>query len=249
MTWLLLALAGVLAGAMNAVAGGGSFASLPALLAVGLPATLANASSTVALVPGSLASVWAYRGQGVSVGPTPLPQLLAVSVAGGLAGAILLLMTPTTLFDRVIPWLLLLATLTLAFGPRLREALARRNLRIGPAAALVAQGLLGIYAGYFGGAVGLMMMALWTLTSDLDLKTLTPARVLLVTAANATAVACFIVAGAVRWGPTLAVMAGAVVGGYLGARLGLRLPARVVRAVVLAITTLTTAAFFIRAYR
>jgi uncharacterized membrane protein YfcA len=245
---LLLAAAGVLAGAMNAVAGGGSFVSMPALMAAGLPATQANASSTVALFPGALSSTWAYRRDIRPFGKVGLVPLTVVSVVGGFVGAVLLLATPTSLFDRVIPWLLLLATVTLVFGPRVREALARRDLAIGPIGALTGQAFLGVYAGYFGGAVGLMMLAFWTLITHEEVKAVNPARAMIVGLANAAAVVCFAVAGAVWWPQTLAVMAGAVVGGYAGARFGQRLPAPAVRAVVIAVTAFTTAAFFWRAY-
>jgi hypothetical protein len=121
-----LASAGFIAGAMNALAGGGSFVSLPALIAVGVPAVQANASSTVALLPGGLASAWAYRGSLEPMAEVPLGALLGVTLAGGMAGGILLLSTPSPLFTRVLPWLLLLASLALAWGRRLGEALRRR---------------------------------------------------------------------------------------------------------------------------
>lgn len=248
MEYLLLALAGVLAGGMNAVAGGGSFASMPALLAAGLPPVQANASSTVALFPGALSSTWAYRRDIRPFGRVGLGPLTAVSVAGGLVGAVLLLATPTTVFDAVIPWLLLLATLTLGVGPRLRLWLERRDLVIGRGGALAGQGLLGVYAGYFGGAVGLMMLAFWTLVAHEDIKTVNPARAMIVGLANAAAVVCFVVADAVWWPQTAALMAGAVAGGYAGARFGQRLPARAVRVGVIAISACTTVAFFWRAY-
>lgn len=248
MEYLLLALAGVLAGGMNAVAGGGSFVSMPALLAAGLPAVQANASSTVALFPGALSSTWAYRKDIRPFGKVGLVPLTVVSVIGGLVGAVLLLATPTTVFDVVIPWLLLLATLTQVFGPRLRVWLERRDLAIGPGGALVGQSLLGVYAGYFGGAVGLMMLAFWTLITHEEVKAVNPARAMIVGLANGAAVVCFALAGAVWWPQTLALMAGAVVGGYFGARFGLRLPAKAVRVIVIAVTACTTVAFFWRAY-
>jgi uncharacterized membrane protein YfcA len=249
MQLLLLLGAGFLAGGMNAVAGGGSFVSMPALLAAGLPATGANASSTVALVPGAMSSVWAYRRDINTFGPLGLRTLFAVSVAGGLVGAGLLLVTPTLVFDRVIPWLLLLAVLFLWFGPALRARLAAQGAQIGPRGALFAQALLAIYGGYFGGGVGLMMMALWTLLTDLDIKAITGTRILTVGLTNFAAVFCFVAAGAVYWPQTLILLAGAAAGGYAGAHLGQKLPARVVRLAVIAVTIVTTIAFFVRAYR
>lgn len=242
-----LTAAGFAAGGLNALAGGGSFITLPALISAGLPAVAANASSTLAVLPGSVASVWVHRRDVVSPGGAGLIPILAVCVVGGLVGGVLLLATPSHLFDRIVPWLMLVAALALWFGPQLRRRLERSDLRIGAAPMLAGTGLLGIYGGYYGGGVGIMVVALWTLTSVHDLKTLTPARILTSVAMNLSAVAYFIAAGAIRWPETLAVLAGAVTGGYVGAVWGRRLSARVIRILVLTIATLTTIAFFVRA--
>lgn len=249
---LLVFAAGAIAGAMNAVAGGGSFVSLPALVAAGLPSVAANASSTVALVPATLASVWAYmtgphRTGLVDIGGVPFARVIGVSMIGGLAGAVLLLSTPVRLFDAIIPWLLLLAATTLAFGQRLIGTL-RAHLRLGPGAVLPMQFLLGGYGGYFGGAVGIMMIAAWSVLDDHDLKALNPTRMLIVAATNGIAVVYFVLAGEVRWPQTLVMLAGGIVGGFLGARLGQRLPLAVVRAVTITITIAMTLIFFERAY-
>jgi uncharacterized protein len=245
-TFLLLAAAGLLAGAMNAIAGGGSFVTFPAMVLAGLPPVIANASSTVALFPGTVASTLAYRNDFASIGPLRLGLLAPISVAGGLVGAMLLLATPERLFDVVIPWLFLLATLTFAFGARAGLAL-RRVVTVGPGGLPVIQFVIAIYGGYFGGAVGLMMMAAWSLLHARDdLKSMAPARVLLTSSANGAAVLWFIFAGAVRWPETLAMLAASVVGGYLGARLTRVLPAPAVRWFVVALTAIVTLAFFWR---
>ena len=244
--WLLLG-AGALAGGMNALAGGGSFVTLAALIASGLPSVNANASSTIALYPAGLASAWVYRHGIGRVCGVPLRPTLIATLAGGLIGAILLLRTPSGVFDRVLPWLLLLATVAIAAGPRLGPIL-RARLRIGLSGVLVIQVLLGIYGGYFGGAVGLMMMAVWGLLEATDVKALNPPRTLFVTAANTIAVLCFALAGAVRWREALLIGLGAVLGGYGGAQLGRRLPPPLVRAGTIAFTAGTTVTFFIRAY-
>jgi uncharacterized membrane protein YfcA len=248
MDWnAMLAGAGFVAGAMNAVAGGGTFVTLPALTLAGLPPTIGNASSTVALFPATLASSWAYRDdvrplEGVATG-----ALLTLSLAGGVIGALLLLSTPERAFTRIVPWLLLAATIALASGPRLGQALQWLGLRMGRRSLFLAQFLLGIYGGYFGGAVGLMMLAVWTLFTSVELRSMTPLRVLMVAAANGVAVICFALSGSIRWRETLIVMAGGIGGGYLGAHAGRRLPAPVIRALILAITIVTTAGFFLRA--
>jgi uncharacterized protein len=219
-----LAAAGLLAGAMNAIAGGGSFVTFPALVFAGLSPVVANASSTVALFPSTIASTWAYRRELASVGDIRLRLMLPVTVLGGFGGAILLLVTPAHLFDLVIPWLLLLATLTFGFGARVGTAL-RGVMDIGPATLMAVQFVISLYGGYFGGAVGLMMLAAWgLLTASVDVKAMAPARTLLVSAANGAAVLLFIACGVVRWPETLALLAGAVTGGYGGARVARRLP-------------------------
>jgi uncharacterized membrane protein YfcA len=242
-----LAFAGFGAGALNALAGGGSFVSLPAMIAAGVPSVQANASSTVALFPGGLASAWAYREGLGPVGEVPLKTLMVVTLLGGSAGAGLLLVTPTATFDRLLPWLLLVAFLALCLGRTLGEWL-RLRLRIRPWAVLVLQFWLGIYGGYFGGAVGIMMVAVWGLLDPRDLKSMSAPRTLLVSTANLMAVAIFAVAHAVAWPAALAMLSGATVGGYAGAQLGLRAPARVVRTGTLLLTAGITLAVFIRAY-
>src|SRR4051812_6201758 len=167
-TILILFGAGLLAGAMNAAAGGGSFVTIPAMVFVGLPSVAANASSTVALLPGTLASAWAWRRDFQSFEGIPLWWLIAISLGGGLLGAVLLLVTPQRAFDDLLPWLLLTGTLAFAFGRQFGTAL-RSKVRIGRGAVLAAQVILAIYAGYFGGGVGIMMMAVWSLLGDIDI--------------------------------------------------------------------------------
>lgn len=244
----LLFCAGLLAGAMNAVAGGGTFVALPMLTLAGLPPTVANASTTVALFPGTLASVWAYRKDVRPLDGASTGLLLALSLAGGLIGALLLLLTPQGAFATIIPWLLLLATVTLASGQRAALALRRLGTRIGGRSVHASQFVLGIYGGYFGGAVGLMMLAVWSLATTADLRALTPLRTVMVAAANGIAVICFTATGNVSWRECLIVMAGGIAGGYLGARVGWRLPAPVLRALILSVTIVTTIVFFARAY-
>lgn len=245
--WLLLVGAGVIAGAMNALAGGGTFVSLPALIAVGVPSVAANASSTVALYPGTAASVWVYRDGLRAVCGVPLRPLLVTTLIGGLLGALLLLWTPSSVFDRVLPWLLLIATLMLTFGPRLGPAL-RARFRAGIFTIVLIQFLLGVYCGYFGGAVGLMMVAAWSLLDGAEIKALNAPRTFLVTGGNTVALVCFIIAGAVRWPQTLLMAIGALIGGYVGAHVGRKLPAPVVRIATVLLAVAITVRFFIRAY-
>jgi uncharacterized membrane protein YfcA len=245
---LLLFLAGLLGGGMNALAGGGSFVTLPALIAAGVAPVQANASSTVALYPGGLAGAWTYRHDRTgTVCAVPVPHLLGVTLAGGLAGALLLIFTPGGAFDVILPWLLLLATAALAFGRRIGAILQRHHRAPVPVVLLI-QAILGVYGGYFGGAVGLMMLAAWTVLGERDLKALNGPRIFLVVAANTMAVVCFVIAFMVRWPQTLAMLLGATLGGYAGARISRLLPPRLVRVATLCFTAAMTAAFFARTY-
>lgn len=244
---ILVFTAGCVAGGMNALAGGGSFVSLPALIAAGVPPVQANTSSTVALFPGGVASAWAYRDGLRPIGAVPLRALLAATLCGGLVGALLLLRTSSAAFTFVLPWLLLIASIALAFGRRIGAAL-RARWRIHAHAVLAIQFALGVYGGYFGGAVGIMMIAMWGLLDNTDLKHLNAPRTLLVSAANVVAVFAFIVAGAVSWPETLVMLAGAVLGGYGGARIGRRVAPDIIRGITLVATSCITLAFFIKTY-
>ena len=239
--------AGLAAGAMNAAAGGGTFVTIPAMVAAGIPAVAANASSTVALLPGTLASAWAWRQDFRSFEGVRLLTMVVISLVGGLVGAALLLVTSERLFDDLLPWLLLTGTLAFAFGRQAGEAL-RRRIALGPRTVIGAQVPLAVYAGYFGGGVGIMMMAVWSLLGQSDIKAMSAARTLLVSAANAVAVVCFAIAGPVRWPETVVMLVAAAIGGYWGARLARRVPAPLLRRFVIAFGAATTAVFFWRAW-
>ena len=243
----LIAAAGLLAGMMNALAGGGSFVTLPALIAVGVPSVLANTSSTVALYPGQLTSAWTYRDGLGPIGSVPLRSLIIATFVGGALGAVLLLSTPIKTFDVILPWLLAIATVALSLGARLGEML-RRHWQISAPTVLVVQFCLGVYGGYFGGGVGIMMMAVWSLLSNRSLKSFNAPRTLLVSAANTVAVLIFIAAQSVRWREALVMLAAAALGGYCGALIGRRAPAGIIRAGTLLLSVSITVVFFVRAY-
>jgi uncharacterized membrane protein YfcA len=244
---LLIAGSGVIAGMMNALAGGGSFVTLPALIAVGVPSVTANTTSTVALFPGQLTSAWTYRDGLGPLGDVSLRSLLLATFIGGVLGALLLLRTPIAQFDLILPWLLAIATVALVFGRQLGE-FWRRRWRISAWLVVVVQFGLGIYGGYFGGGVGIMMMAVWSLLGDRTLKSFNAPRTLMVCAANTVAVFIFIAAHAVRWREALIMLVGAVLGGYCGANIGRRAPAGMIRAATLLVSAGITLAFFVRAY-
>lgn len=245
---LLLLGAGFLAGTMNAVAGGGTFVALPAMIFTGVPSNVANASCTVALTPALLASSWAYREDARPIDGVSVPVFLAISVVGGLIGAMLLIWTPTSTFDRMIPWLLLVATVAFTFGGKIGGWLKARYT-IDRKAMFAVQMVLSIYGGYFGGGVGIMMLAAWSLLLHADVRVLNPIRTLLVACCNAAAVVCFVIARQVSWPETLAVLVGALGGGYGGARIARKLPLPAQRGAVIAIASLMTVVFFVRAFK
>lgn len=244
-------LAGAAAGALNAIGGGGTFVALPALVAFGLPPVTANAVSRIALVPGAVAGAWVYRRELTEVGPVPTRALTAVSLAGGGVGAGLLLMLPASSFDAAAPWLLAFATLVLAFGRRLSRALGTalgRPVSMSPRAVLAGQLVIAVYGGYFGGAVGIMMLALWSVGLGIDAAAGNPMRIAQLAAIFFSATVLFLFASDALSAPLLlvAMLAGAVAGGFAGAHLARRLPAPLLRGVLLGTAVTTTVLYFLR---
>jgi uncharacterized membrane protein YfcA len=244
-SYLLLALSAFAAGVINAVAGGGSFFTFPALVFTGVPSIIANASSTLALLPGIFASAWAYRDDFKNSEDFPFRAMLIVSFAGGIAGALLLLYTPQMAFDGMVPWLMLGATLLFTFGLRLAPILARMY-RIGPVTLLGIQALVAIYGGYFGGAIGILMLAAWSLFGLKDIHRMNANRTLLGGAMNGVAVVLFVIARKIWWPQTLVMLVAAVIGGYAGARFARRANPRYIRTAVSVISAAITIAFFLR---
>jgi uncharacterized membrane protein YfcA len=244
-SYMLLIAAALGAGLMNSVAGGGSFLTFPALVFTGVPSIIANATSTVALFPGALASAWAYREDFKGLEKIPLKPALAVSIAGGVVGALLLLFTSQKTFDLIIPWLLLGATASFALGPAIMKRLRRQDW-MGPKMLIFFQFIVGIYGGYFGGAVGIIMLAVWTLAGMRDIHAMNGGRTLLGGVMNAAAVVCFIVAHKIWWLQTAMMLVAAVTGGYAGARVARRINPVRVRGIVIAVSIAVTAAFFLR---
>jgi hypothetical protein len=242
---LLIATAGLLGGAMNAIAGGGSFVTLPALVAAGVPSLNANATSTVALVPSALATAHAYRHESRGLEGTRLPVMAAISVVGGALGALLLLKTPQSIFDRIFPFLLLFGVLVFAFGRSLGEAL-RRRVRIHPHAMPVAQLFLGVYGGYFGGAVGVMMLATWSVLTAATINAMQATRHLMNAAMNATASVLFVLGGLVHWRAMAILLVSATVGGYITGRVGRRLDPGRARMVISCLNAAVVAVVFWR---
>lgn len=242
---LIVLLAGIAAGALNSVGGGGSFVAFPALVAVGVTAVTANAATTVALLPGGLASLWVYRRDLEPLPSTSIRVLTATSVVGGAVGAVLLLVLPSTSFDAVVPWLLAFATFVLAFGRRIAAAL--RTTVAGRPVIMAGQLLLSIYGGYFGGASGLMMVAFWSVAASIDPGRVNPLRMAQMAAIYLTAAVVFLVASDVLTeAAKLGLMlGGAIIGGYGGASIARKLPTPVLRAIVVGSAAAMTVVYFV----
>jgi uncharacterized membrane protein YfcA len=238
----------LLAGALNALAGGGSFLALPALLWAGVPAVAANATTTFAMWPASVASAVAYRRDIRIEGAWVLP-LGAASLAGGFLGGLLLMRTPDTSFMRLLPWLMLLASLTFTFGHRLTPLAARgRSHPLAPWTLLLLQLAIATYGGYFGGGMGIMMLAAMAIAGMTNIHEMNALKVMLAIAINGVALAEFLLRGAVVWTPGLVMASGGITGGYAGAGIARRLPQPQVRLFVIAIAWILTAYFFVAPY-
>lgn len=247
---LLLFFTAVLGGTLNAVAGGGSFFTFPTLIFTNIGPIVANATSTVALWPGSIASVGAYRRELVEQQRGFLFLLIGTSLIGGVLGAVLLLRTPQSTFVSLIPYLLLGATLLFAVSPylttRLRLSSIDKDTRISTTTLVViaiAQFIIAIYGGYFGGGIGIMMLASLAFMGMSDINKMNAVKTVLATAINGAGVVTFVIAGAVLWPQALLMIVGAVIGGYGGAYYARKIAARWVRLFVV-ITGLVLAIYF-----
>jgi uncharacterized membrane protein YfcA len=250
-TYIFLFVAGVMGGALNAVAGGGSFIAFPALLFSGVPAISANATNTVALWVGVTASSGAYR-KHLDISRRVMVPLAVTSVIGGIAGAFLLLHTPAHTFLRVLPWLMLGATLLFVFGGRLargsKSGLAHDASTTAIAGAAIFELVVAVYGGYFGGGVGIMNLAMLAALGMTDIHAMNALKVVLGGIINAMAVVTFTVAKAVAWKPGVVMIAGAMVGGYFGAHYAQRLPQAWIRSFVIVVGTGMTVYFFWKGY-
>jgi uncharacterized protein len=242
----LLFLAAVVGGALNSVAGGGSFVAFPALLFAQVPAVPANATNTIALWPAAVASAVAYRSEirGVRRGILPLG---VASFSGGLTGAVLLLGTSDQTFVLLIPFLLLFATVLFTFGGRVARTLTRGAQAPLPVA-VIAQFFIGTYGGYFGGGMGIMMLAVMTLLGMTNIHEMNGLKNVLGALINGVAVVVFVAAHKVEWSAGFVMIVGGIAGGYAGASIARRVEPKYVRALVMVIAWGMTAYFFVKTY-
>lgn len=247
MIFLLVAAAAFGAGFINAVAGGGSFLTFPALIAAGLPSIDANASNTVALFPGQIATGFSAR-EGLARAQADdrinVPILAGISLIGGAFGGILLLLTPQALFSQIVPWLILFATLVFVGGNFLITD--AKKIRLSRSGVFVAQALVAIYGGYFGGGIGILMLAVLTLFGLRDIWLMNSVKILLSALMNASAAVTFVFAGIVHWRWTALVAICAISGGYAGLHAARRVKPAIMKGFVIATGLVLTVYFFLK---
>ncbi|HEX4208152.1 MAG TPA: sulfite exporter TauE/SafE family protein [Ktedonobacteraceae bacterium] len=249
---LLLFVTAVLGGTLNSVAGGGSFFTFPALLFTNMPGIPANATSTVALWPGSIAGAVAYRNELAKQQKGLLLLLIGTSLIGGILGALLLLYTPQSTFVLLIPYLLLLATLLFTFSGPITARLRKQSLEKNE---LTWKSLLGIsilqlviatYGGYFGGGIGILMLASLALMGLENIHVMNALKTVLASCINGVAVVTFIIAGIVSWPQALLMIVGGIIGGYGGAYYARKIDPKWVRLFVMVIGFALTIYFFVK---
>jgi uncharacterized membrane protein YfcA len=249
---IFLFLAGALGGAINAVAGGGSFVAFPALLFTGVPPVPANATNTLALWVGVSASGGAYR-KHLNIARRVMVPLILASLVGGLVGALLLIRTPGQTFLRVLPWLLLGATLLFVFGKHLTgkisAGISQQSSNGAVAGATIFELLVAVYGGYFGGGMGIMNLAMLAALGMNDIHAMNALKVVLGGVINGVATLTFIASGAIAWPQGIVMTAGAVLGGYSGAHYAQKLPQSWIRSFVILVGTAMTIYFFVRGYQ
>jgi len=244
---LLLFAVAVWAGIQNALAGGGSFVTLPALIFSGLDARAANIASTLALFPGQVTTGWVGRRLVSGAAGLSFRTLCVISLIGGALGAGLLLLTPSHFFARLVPWLVLFATGLFAYGSFFRKPGAE-SPHIGARLAGVLQFLISIYGGYFGGGIGFLMLAALT-AAGLAVRSAGSTKNVLAAVMNAAAVAVFLFTPHIPWLRVAVVCVGAIAGGYVGALLLKRVDERLIRGFVVVLGVVLSIGLFVRAGR
>jgi uncharacterized membrane protein YfcA len=241
----ILFLVAVWAGIQNALAGGGTFLTLPALMLTGMSALAANITSTIALFPGQITSSWAGRSHVAGAGGLSFRALVVISLAGGIVGAILLLVTPSDIFKALVPWLVLFATSVFAYGSFVPRK-ADRPPVLGKVGAGAAQFGIAIYGGYFGGGIGFLMLAALT-AAGLAIRSANATKNVLAGVMNASAVAIFVFSPQVHWLQAAIACVGAALGGVIGGHMVSKVNQKVLRAAAVLIGIVLTIGLFIRA--
>lgn len=245
---ILMIVAGFLAGCMNTVAGGGSFITFPTLLFLGVPPIIANATNTTAMWMGTFGTIGGYREE-LKGHYKPLIPAMLVGVAGGLLGAWLLLSTPELVFTRMIPWLMLTATVIFASSSRLRKlAGSKDHPGLFAPVTLVPLFFVGIYGGYFGAAIGILTLALLALSGVTEIHRANGIKAILSFVVNGVAFASFVVAGKIEWPIAMVLSIAAILGAYVAARISRKVSAKALRQVVIGIGVALTLYYFWKTY-
>jgi uncharacterized membrane protein YfcA len=240
----LLLVGSIWAGAQNQLAGGGSFITLPVLMMTGMDARAANITSTVALFPGQVTGGWLGRAHASGTASLSLRALTVISLIGGAFGAVLLLLTPSDVFAKMVPWLVLFATAAFAWGSFFRKPPREDDSKaMGKVPAGAIQMGIAVYGGYFGGGIGFLMLAALAVAGA-PVRAAAATKNLLAGVMNFTAVLIFLVSGEVRWLAMVVAMAGALIGSWLGAQMLRRVNERALRFVVVAIGIALTVGLF-----
>jgi uncharacterized membrane protein YfcA len=245
MMLLLVFVAGVWAGAQNSLAGGGSFVTLPALIMSGMSPLAANITSTVALFPGQITAGYAGRRLVSGAGSLSFRALFVLSVLGGAAGGLLLLNTSPAVFGRLVPWLVLFATAVFAWGSFFRRASAEQAAHLGPVTTGVAQFLIAVYGGYFGGGIGILMMAALTM-AGLSARNAGGTKNVLAGVMNASAVVLFVTSPELHWQQAAVLAVGAILGGLAGTWALHRVNEKALRFAIIGIGVALTVGLFLK---
>jgi hypothetical protein len=242
---IILFFVAVWAGIQNALAGGGTFLTLPALMLTGMSALAANITSTVALFPGQVTSSWSGRAHVAGAGGLPFRALAILSLLGGIVGAVLLLVTPSDIFKSLVPWLVLFATSVFAYGSFVPRK-ADRPPVLGKFGAGAAQFAISIYGGYFGGGIGFLMLAALT-AAGLSIRNSNATKNVLAGMMNASAVAIFVFSPQMHWRQAAIACVGAAVGGFVGGHMVSRVNQKLLKIMAVMIGITLTIGLFLRA--
>lgn len=245
---MLLIAAGFVSGLLNAVAGGGTFVSLPALIWTGVPPISANATATLSALPGYAAGAWGFRHDMQAEGTLSLGTILLISALGSIAGALLLIVTPGNAFLAIVPWLLLVATALFAAGPAILQAIRRNGVSaMGP---VISAGVIlsvSIYGGYFNGGLGIMLLAAFGLIGYTNLHGMNGLKNVLSALLSLVSSVAFVLAGLIVWQEAGPLAASAALGGYVGARVSRRIRRLdLLRLFITGVGMAMTIAFFLR---
>jgi uncharacterized membrane protein YfcA len=241
---ILLSGAAALGSALNAVAGGGSFFTFPALIFTGVPILNANATSTVALWPGAVSSAYTYRNE-LHIQKRVLVSFVIISIIGSIIGTSLLLLTPPDLLKLLLPYLMLAATLLLAFKKNIANNRWITASSSNTPMVMILQFIIALYGGYFGGGMGILMLATFSLMGFSSLLQMNALKSYLGAIINGMAVVIFIAMNQIFWTQALIMVAAAIIGGYLGAFLGTKVPQKYLHWFIISVGMFFSVYFFV----